>query len=115
MSDFSINTKLYEGKIGIIEVKGFLDAHTFDKLESEINELFEKGIYKIIVNMSGVPYISSAGAGVFIWALGQATENDGNVVILSPTENVLEVLELLGLTQIFTIAKDMKTAITELG
>ena len=86
MSDFSINTKLYKEKIGLIEVSGFLDAHTFDKLEAEIDELFEKDIHKIIVNMENVPYISSAGAGVFIWALGQATENGGNVVILNPTE-----------------------------
>lgn len=113
MSDFAINSKLYKEEVGLVEVTGFLDAHTFDKLEAEIDDLFEKEIYKIIVDMEKVPYISSAGAGVFIWALGQATENGGNVVILKPTENVTSVLELLGLTQIFTISQDMNSALAE--
>ena len=55
-------------------------------------------------------YISSAGAGVFIGALSEAQENGGDIVLLKPAPSVLEVFELLGLTQIFTIEEDEEEA-----
>ena len=83
-------------------IRGFLDAHTFEELEKRINDLFEAGSYKLIVDLSGLDYISSAGAGVFIGAIGTAQENDGNIILIKPSANVKEVFDLLGLSQIFT-------------
>lgn len=103
MSNFSINVEPLDRKISKVEVNGYLDAHTFDEFESSLIELFDEGQYKIIVDMKNVPYISSAGAGVFIWAHGQANNNGGDIIILNPSPNVAEVLELLGLDQVFKI------------
>ena len=77
--DFSINTRQM-ADITLIRVSGFLDAHTFEELESTISELFADGQYRIIVELSAVDYISSAGAGVFIGALSEARDNGGNIV-----------------------------------
>ena len=85
-----------------LAIQGFLDAHTFEELEKKINDLFEAGNYKLIVDLSGLDYISSAGAGVFIGAIGTAQENDGNIILIKPGTNVKEVFDLLGLSQIFT-------------
>ena len=93
--------KLPEGVI-LLTVRGFLDAHTFEELERTINEIFEEGTYKLVVDLSGLDYISSAGAGVFIGAIGTAQENDGNIILIKPSPNVKEVFDLLGLSQIFT-------------
>jgi len=90
--------------VGIIflTVRGFLDAHTFEELEKTINDIFEEGQYKLAVDLAGLDYISSAGAGVFIGAIGTAQENDGNIILMKPSPNVKEVFDLLGLSQIFT-------------
>ena len=101
MADFQISQEaVAEG------VSGFLDAHTFEQLEEAINENFREDRFKVIVDLSGVGYISSAGAGVFIGALSEAQENGGDIVLLRPAPSVKEVFELLGLTQIFTIEED---------
>src|SRR5438552_1406843 len=63
---------------------------------------FDEGLYRIAVDLSGLDYISSAGAGVFIGTIGTAQDNDGNIVLLQPTPNVKEVFDLLGFSQIFT-------------
>lgn len=111
MSQFQIQTERMQNGVAVVLVKGFLDAYTYENFEKSINDLFEAGTYRIIVDLSELQYISSAGAGVFIGAIGTAQENKGNIVILRPTANVREVFELLGLTQIFTFSETREDAV----
>jgi anti-anti-sigma factor len=111
MPAFSIKTDRMDGKTTLLSIEGFLDAHTFERLEEEINGLFAEGTYRLVVDISGVDYISSAGAGVFIGAITEAQENGGDIVLVNPTPNVLDVFDLLGLTQIFQICKTKEEAL----
>lgn len=110
MPELTINTDGLDNGAMLVKLSGFLDAHTFEQLDEAINDLFDQDTYKIIADLSGLEYISSAGAGVFIGALATAQENGGNIVITAPTENVHEVFDLLGLTQIFTMADTVEAA-----
>lgn len=111
MPDLTIKSKLVRDNICALTLSGFLDAHTFEQLDEAINDLFDQDVNMIIADLSGIEYISSAGAGVFIGSLTQAQEVGGNIVLVNPIPNVLEVFDLLGLTQIFTIVDDMKSAL----
>lgn len=91
--------------------KGFLDAYTYTQLEEVIKEIFDSKIYKIIFDLEQLEYISSAGASVFIGAHGIATENNGSIVLLKPSKNVRQVLNLLGLNNIFTIKQTRQEAL----
>ena len=115
MPDLTIKSKLVGDDMCILMLSGFLDAHTFEKLDEVMNDLFDKDIDKIITELSGVEYISSAGAGVFIGCLTMAQETGGNIVLVNPVPNVREVFDLLGLTQIFTMVDDVDTAIGAFG
>ena len=108
-----LKEKLREGMV-LLTVRGFLDAHTFEELERAINDIFEEGTYKLVVDLSGLDYISSAGAGVFIGAIGTAQENDGNIILIKPSPNVKEVFDLLGLSQIFTFKENRDEAVKAL-
>jgi anti-anti-sigma factor len=101
-----------ERGIVILKPKGSLDARTFSVLEQAIAELFGQGRYRIIVDMTHVEYISSAGAGVFIGAVNEAQSHGGNVVLVSPAASVREVFDLLGLGHLFRICNDLPTAYT---
>ncbi|MCK4908896.1 MAG: STAS domain-containing protein [Planctomycetes bacterium] len=111
MADFKINSQKLQNGIVAITVKGFLDAYTYGELEQTIQDFFNQNLYRFIVDLAQVDYISSAGAGVFIGAIGLAQENKGNIVIIRPKPNVKEVFDLLGLSQIFTIAGTMEAAL----
>ncbi len=110
MGGFSIKSEPAGGAV-LVKVNGFLDAHTFEQMENTINNLFNENSFKIVVDLSGVDYISSAGAGVFIGAIGTAQENKGDIVLMQPTPHVKEVFDLLGLSQIFHFADDADTAV----
>ena len=114
MPSFSIRLDTLDGSAVMLTVSGYLDAHTFEQLEEAIAGTFAKGHHRIIIDLEGVTYISSAGAGVFIWALGEAQDAGGNMVLLNPTPAVLEVIKLLGLDQMFTISRDSAAAQAQL-
>ncbi|MEK7485062.1 MAG: STAS domain-containing protein [Planctomycetota bacterium] len=109
MSAFQIKVET-KGGIALVKVGGYLDAKTFEQMEEALNKLFESSHYKIIIDLSSVDYISSAGAGVFIGAISTAQENEGNIILLNPTDNVKEVFDLLGLSQIFKFASGLEEA-----
>lgn len=110
MSDLKIKADSLENGIVLLNAEGYLDAHTFEDLEKTIQGLFDQKLYRIIVDLERLDYISSAGCGVFIGAIGVAQENNGNIVLLKPSASVREVFDLLGLTQIFPFAEDLSLA-----
>jgi len=111
MPGLRIKTQRVADGVAYIKAVGFLDAHTFVQMEEEIVKLFNMRIYKLAVDLSGLEYISSAGAGVFISNVGEATANGGNIVFIKPSEPVREVFDLLGLTQIFQIFETKEEAL----
>jgi anti-sigma B factor antagonist len=110
MQEFSLSKTDLGGGMLLVEVKGYLDAHTFERLDELINCCLDDGHHKVIVKLAQVGYISSAGAGVFIGAVGKAKEKGGDIVLLQPSPNVREVFDLLGLSQIFMITDDLEAA-----
>ena len=111
MPEFNILKRQLQDGIVQLTIHGFLDAHTFEELEKTINELFENNTYRLVVDLSGLDYISSAGAGVFIGAIGTAQDNEGDIVLVRPSANVKEVFDLLGLSQIFTFKDTSEEAL----
>ena len=111
MPDFQIQAEELDNGLVLINVEGYLDAHTFEQMEKVIETLFDQNSFKLIVNLEKVDYISSAGAGGFSGAIHQAHENGGNIVFLNPHVNVKDVFDLLGLSQIFSFASRIDEAI----
>ena len=111
MSDFAVVEEVIGSGVAGLHVKGFLDAHSFEEFDMALGELFERSVYKVFVDLTDLEYVSSAGAGVLIAALAEAKEHSGEIVLLSPTESVTEVFELLGLTQLFRLVDDRDEAL----
>ena len=65
MSEFKIGQREVEN-VNILELKGYLDAHTAPKLEEAFQNLLKSQRFRIVVNCRDLSYISSAGLGVFM-------------------------------------------------
>ena len=102
---------LSEQGVTVASVAGSIDGHTFDVLESRLQEIFKDGCHKVVLDLSGVQYISSAGVGVFIGALHEVQERNGNIVLLGPSPDVREVLEILNLNVLMQITDDLDAAL----
>jgi anti-anti-sigma factor len=110
MRTVAIEKSLLEGRINLIEISGSLDAHNFEQLEEVFDALFDCGGYDVIVDISRVDYMSSAGVGVLIGAAGRAQANEGTIVVVGPQESVREVFDLLGIGHIFPVVDTREKA-----
>ena len=85
------------------ELQGYLDISTFEELEAVFEEHLSNEVYRFIINLRRLEYISSAGAGVFIGAVGTCQDNGGNIVLVQPSQEAKDVFELLGVYLIFPV------------
>ncbi len=84
------------GVVAILHLVGFLDSHTFGRLEAAIESRIRGGTHRIVVDLSRCDYISSAGFGVLFSALARLPEMGGGLVLVNPPRAVREVFDLLG-------------------
>ncbi len=110
MSGLNINVDSSRQDVILIELEGYLDAHTFEDLETLFEDLSLQGQHRLMVDLNRLKYVSSAGAGVFIGALGVCQENDGNIALIRPSAEVKEIFDLLGVFHIFPIASTPEEA-----
>ena len=94
-----------------LRIGGSLDWSNFAKVETAIEEIFKKGCYKVVVNLKGTKYISSAGFGCFISSLDTAMKNNGDLVFASTPSEIQDVFNILGLSKILRFADDAEQAL----
>ncbi len=81
--------------VSILRLKGFLDAHTAPKFEQAIQQLLTERRFKIIVSMTDLNYISSAGLGVFMGFIEEIRDNRGDIKLSNIPDKVYKVFDLL--------------------
>jgi len=112
MQDFSIKREdVPDNSLVVLHLTGYIDAYTFEETEKYIAGLFSQDVYRIIVNLADVGHVSSAGVGVLMIAMSHAQEHGGNLVLLSPSENVRLMFEISGVLQIFTVVESRDEAV----
>jgi len=97
--------------IEIIDISGILDAHTAIELEESIKETIQQGIYKIIISLRNLEYISSAGLGVFMAFIEEIRNKNGDIKFSEMDKKILSIFELLGFNLIFDILSSSEEAI----
>ena len=110
MSNFKINVR-ESSTINVLDLKGYLDAHTAPDLEKAFQNLLEEKKYKIVVNCRELTYISSAGLGVFMAYIEDVRKNHGDIKLSNMSPKVFNVFDLLGFPLLYDITKDEAEAI----
>ena len=100
MADFNVNVRGV-GSVSVIDVKGYLDAHTAPELENTFNKLINDEKYKVVVNFNDLSYISSAGLGVFMAYVETMRDNSGDIKFSNMKENVYSIFDLLGFPMLY--------------
>ena len=110
MADFNVD-KRGDGSISIIDLRGYLDAHTAPELESMFNKLIDDQKFKVVVNFNQLNYISSAGLGVFMAYVETMRNNKGDIKFTNMKDDVYNIFDLLGFPMLYEFFNDEKEAI----
>lgn len=91
--------KTEDGKL-TLTVKGSIDTITAPQLEGEIKT---DGLKELVIDLTEVTYVSSAGLRVFLMAHKNMLKAGGRMTIAQPQPAVKNVFDLTGFSKILTI------------
>jgi anti-sigma B factor antagonist len=96
----------------VIAVKGRVDSSTAPKFRAALDAITEKGRFKLVVDMSGLEYMSSAGFRALLATQRNCKRfNRGEVVLSAVPTPIKEALELAGFTELFKTFDDDLAAV----
>jgi anti-anti-sigma factor len=81
--------------IHIVRLDGAVDTITAPEVDTVIASLVSQRRLRIVLDLAGVGYISSAGWGVFISRLREIREGGGDLKLARMTADVREIYDLL--------------------
>jgi len=96
-----------------VDVSGRVDSATAPDLEEKLLELVAAGNGNLVVDLSQVGYISSAGLKALLHAQIRAREKfpQGEVKLAAVPAKLRETLELVGLHHVFKMYDDTTEAV----
>lgn len=72
-------------------------------LKSFVNQMVEKNVLKIGLNLAQVTYLDSGALNVLIYCHNTLSKRDGCLVLIEPNEYVRDVLEVVGLDKLVKV------------
>ena len=100
-----------DGLVSLVRVTGYVDTTTSHELEKKLNGILERRRFAIVVDLSGVDYVSSAGWGIFIGEIREIREQQGDLKLAGMSPDVYEVFELLEFQNILEAFPDAQAAV----
>jgi anti-sigma B factor antagonist len=79
-------------------------------LEGDLKKLVENGARKVIVDMSGVDYVDSAGLGVLVGVAGILRTQGGELKAAGLQQRVADVFQMTRLTKVIEVHSDVSAA-----
>ena len=95
----------------VVAVAGEIDVYTSPLLQERLVEVLKDGSSSIVLDLSAVTFLDSTGLGVLITGLKRCRSAEGDLVLVTAQPNVLKVLEITGLNDVFQIHDSVDDAI----
>lgn len=104
-----------EKPIPTIVILGEIDHYNCFKAESVVKKLLEKGEPVLILDLSQVSYMDTAGVSMVFTTAKQIIERHGELRLVLPPGNVRRILEIAGVdklpnTKIFSYEEEARRA-----
>lgn len=107
-----LNIKTFE-IVTVVELTGDVDANTAPEVKDKILPLFEPES-KMILDMTKVPYMSSAGLRMLLILYRQASIHQVKLLLVGLSEDIADVMEITGFLNLFTTSPTIETGLTAL-
>ncbi len=103
-----------EEEIKVVEVIGDIDANTAPDVQKQVLPLAEPGS-KILMDMTKVPYMSSAGLRMLLSLYRQTQAKEGKLVLVGLSEELQDTMSVTGFLDLFTTAETVESGIIALN
>jgi anti-anti-sigma factor len=95
----------------VLPLKGEIDLHVSPSVAASLNAMIEKKPRRLVVDLSDVTYIDSAGLAALIQAMQKVEGYGGKFLLAGLQETVRSIFEISRLDQVFQIFPDVHAAL----
>ncbi len=93
-----------------IELKGSLDSETYQELQAQLGEIIDEKTRAVILDMSKVNYISSAGIRVIIETKKTLERKNATFAMINLQPQIKKIFDVMKILPMFDIFDDMPEA-----
>jgi len=103
------------GGVSVVEVKGRIDSATAPALAERLTANLEAANVRVVLDLSRLEYISSAGFRILLIAAKRADETGSRLVLCGVAGKVRQLFDLGGFLDLFTIVGAREEGIAAVG
>jgi anti-anti-sigma factor len=101
-----------QGDAAVIAVTGEIDLHNSPELRTQVLHLLaDSTVKRLVLNLSGVPYMDSSAIAVLVEALQKLRKIGGKIYLTDLQPRVKGLLEIARLNTIFIVAVSEEQAL----
>jgi anti-sigma B factor antagonist len=101
--------------IAVVRLSGGLTLGTSLKIaDSQIQSAIEAGVSKMVIDLTDVEYVDSAGLGMLMYAYGMLNEKKGALRVCGVKDRVLSLLRMTKTDMFLPIDKDVDESVAAL-
>jgi anti-anti-sigma factor len=95
----------------ILTPNGRLDAETVASFERDVFAALDAGASRLLLDLSEILYISSAGLRVVLLAAKRVRGKGGKLAVWVPQAPIVSIFEISGFTAILSVHRDRDSAL----
>lgn len=111
----TFSEEMLEGGLIKIALAGSLDAPGAMTIEEQFKTYLRDRGGRVILDMSGLDYMSSYGLRMILIAAKTLHDKGGGLYLAAPTSRVMDVIRLAGYNTMFPVYETIAEAILNLG
>jgi len=99
----------------VLAPSGRIDTTTSGAVEEAVRRAVDEGARRLVIDFSGVEYISSAGLRVFLVLAKRMRDLHGRLILCGMPEPVAQVFRLAGFMALFQVEASLDHALAKFG
>ena len=100
-----------QGNVTILKAEGKLDSMSSPELDKRLASMVESGTRKIVLDLSNLDYVSSAGLRVFLSAAKRLKQAQGKLELANLSAQVKQIFDIAGFETILPVFKTVNDAV----
>ncbi len=113
MLEINVEAGTEDENYHVLRLVGEVDAYTVGEFRDALAGI--EDVHWLIVDLSEVPFMDSAGLGALIGGIRRVREAEGDVAVVSTTAGLNRLLHTTGFDRIVSVTESLEEALTELA
>jgi anti-anti-sigma factor len=105
-----IKTQDYD-KVTVVELQGEFDSDSVEMFQTTITNIIAKHMTGVVLDMSGIGFIDSAGLEQLLWTSDYCSQNNCQLRLAGLDENCAKILEITRLENEFDRYTELSEAV----